>query len=88
MTKVDETMGRYWWGIFFKLGDLYSKALDGHVLNETGKTVPMKMGCYGIGIGQRLLHQLNEIMTIKGLYGLSLAPFEVDMIVIGKDRIS
>lgn len=82
-----ETMRGIEVGHIFKLGELYSKALDGHVLNETGKTVPMKMGCYGIGVGRTVAASIEQNHDDKGIvWPLSLAPFEVDMIVIGKDE--
>ena len=37
-------------GHIFQLGDKYSKALKAEVLDQGGKTKPMLMGCYGIGV--------------------------------------
>ena len=39
-------------GQVFQLGLKYSKALDLKVLDQNGKTVPVWMGCYGIGVSR------------------------------------
>ena len=41
-------------GQVFQLGLKYSEALDLKVLNQNGKTVPVWMGCYGIGVSRVL----------------------------------
>ena len=41
-------------GQVFQLGLKYSKALDLKVLDQNGKTVPVWMGCYGIGVSRVL----------------------------------
>ena len=37
-------------GHIFQLGTKYSEAMGAEVLDQNGKSVPMSMGCYGIGI--------------------------------------
>ena len=39
-------------GHIFKLGAKYSEAMGCNFLNEKGKSFPMSMGCYGLGIGR------------------------------------
>ena len=41
-------------GHIFKLGTRYSESLGATVLDESGKSVPLLMGSYGIGVGRTL----------------------------------
>jgi len=65
-------------GHVFKLGTKYSKALDATYLDEQGKTHPLIMGCYGIGVN-RILAAAIEVDHDKFgiIWPISIAPFEV-----------
>src|SRR5699024_6348974 len=41
-------------GQVFKLGTKYSESMNLNVLNENGRSIPVLMGCYGIGISRTL----------------------------------
>ena len=74
-------------GQVFQLGLKYSKALDLKVLDQNGKTVPVWMGCYGIGVS-RVLACIAEIHhDDKGLAWPSIiAPAQVHVVATGKDE--
>ena len=90
-------------GHIFKLGTRYSDSMNGTVLDENGRAVPLVMGCYGIGVS-RLLSAVMEQharlfvnKTPKGEYryawGINfpkeLAPFDVHLIPVNvKDEES
>ncbi len=70
-------------GQVFELGTEYSEALNLTVLNERGQSVPVLMGCYGIGISRALsaiiekYHDENGIMWPK-----SVTPFDVHIVMM------
>jgi len=65
-------------GHIFELGDIYSQALQASVLDENGKKVAMKMGCYGIGIGRVVAAAIEQNNDENGIiWPASIAPFEV-----------
>lgn len=74
-------------GQVFQLGLKYSKALDLKVLDQNGKTVPVWMGCYGIGVS-RVLACLAEVHhDDKGLaWPAVVAPAQVHVVATGKDE--
>ena len=65
-------------GQVFKLGTKYSKALGAEFLNDKGKTFPMLMGCYGIGVS-RTVAAIVECNNDKDgiIWPLSVAPYKV-----------
>lgn len=74
-------------GQVFQLGLKYTKALDFKVLDRNGKTVPVWMGCYGIGVS-RVLACIAE--THHDEAGLAwpdvVAPAQVHVVATGKDK--
>jgi prolyl-tRNA synthetase len=63
-------------GHVFKLGTKYSVALDATFDDATGQTLPIIMGCYGIGIGRILLSAVEAHHDERGIiWPASLAPF-------------
>ncbi|NJQ14424.1 proline--tRNA ligase [Streptomyces bohaiensis] len=73
-------------GHIFKLGYKYSEALDLTVLGPDGKSVMPIMGCYGIGIERGIAAIVEAHHDDKGiLWPVSVAPFEVAVVPIGKD---
>ncbi|MDH5104442.1 proline--tRNA ligase [Lentilactobacillus diolivorans] len=67
----------------FKLGTRYSKSLNATVLDENGRTVPVIMGSYGIGIS-RLLSAISEQNADENglVWPVSVAPYAVHVIPI------
>ena len=65
-------------GHIFQLGDKYSKALNATVLNENGKAVVIKMGCYGIGVSRIVASAIEQNNDDKGIiWPSAIAPFSV-----------
>lgn len=72
-------------GQIFKLGTKYSQAMLATFTDEKGKSRPVVMGCYGIGVS-RLLSTVVEIHhDEKGiLWPREIAPFQVHLLSVGK----
>ena len=73
-------------GQVFQLGLKYSKALDLKVLDEHGKTVPVWMGCYGIGVSRVLACIVESHHDDKGIaWPAIIAPAQVHVVATGRD---
>jgi prolyl-tRNA synthetase len=69
-------------GHIFKLGTKYSEALKANVLDENGKQVTLKMGCYGIGVSRIMSAAIEQNYDENGIiWPVSIAPYEVDVII-------
>lgn len=90
-------------GHIFKLGTRYSDSMNANILDENGRSVPMIMGCYGIGVSRLLSAVLEQHArlfvnkTPKGDYRFAwginfpkeLAPFDVHLITVNvKDEVA
>ncbi|HKN09689.1 MAG TPA: proline--tRNA ligase, partial [Pseudomonadota bacterium] len=65
-------------GHIFQLGQLYSEAMQAHVLDESGKAVAMFMGCYGIGVTRIVAAAIEQNHDANGIiWPEPLAPFLV-----------
>jgi prolyl-tRNA synthetase len=65
-------------GHVFKLGTKYSTALGANVLDAEGKSLPVIMGCYGIGVGRILIAAVESLHDEKGIkWPVAIAPFSV-----------
>jgi len=65
-------------GHVFKLGTKYSDAMSATFLNEQGKTEPLIMGCYGIGVNRILAAAIEAHHDEQGIcWPVTIAPFEV-----------
>lgn len=70
-------------GHIFKLGTRYTEALGAKVLDENGKTVPIIMGSYGIGIERAMASVVERSHDENGIvWPLAVAPFEVVVTVV------
>ncbi|TWT11012.1 proline--tRNA ligase [Streptococcus sp. sy004] len=83
-------------GHIFKLGTRYSASMGANILDENGRSVPMIMGCYGIGVSRILSAVIEQharlfvSKTPKGdfkyAWGINfpkeLAPFDVHLITV------
>ncbi len=73
-------------GHIFKLGTLYAEKFDVTVLDENGKTVPVVMGSYGIGIGRNMAAAVEANHDEKGIiWPVTIAPFEVVITLMRTD---
>ena len=65
-------------GHIFQLGQKYSAAMDARVLNDSGKSVVMTMGCYGIGVTRIVAAAIEQNHDDNGIiWPESIAPFSV-----------
>lgn len=70
-------------GHIFQLGDIYSAALKAEITDETGKKIPMQMGCYGIGVSRIVAAAIEQCNDEKGIiWPKSMAPFDVVIIPV------
>jgi prolyl-tRNA synthetase len=70
-------------GHVFKLGTKYSEAMNATFLDENGRSQPMIMGCYGIGVSRTLAAVAEQFNDEKGLvWPKNLAPYQVHLIPI------
>lgn len=90
-------------GHIFKLGTRYSESMEANILDENGRSIPIIMGSYGIGVSRILSAVIEQNARIfvnktpKGAYRFSwgvnfpktLAPFDVHLITVNvKDEVS
>lgn len=74
-------------GQIFQLGLKYSKALDLTVLDENGKSTPVWMGSYGIGVSRCLACIVEFHHDDKGIqWPISVAPAQVHIVIAGKSE--
>ncbi|WP_209122352.1 proline--tRNA ligase [Alkalihalobacillus sp. BA299] len=70
-------------GHVFKLGTKYSKALGANFLDDQGKTQPMIMGCYGIGVSRTVAAIVEQSNDENGLvWPTTVSPFDIHLIAI------
>ncbi|WP_309087112.1 proline--tRNA ligase [Domibacillus sp.] len=70
-------------GHIFKLGTRYSEAMNAVYLDENGRTQPMIMGCYGIGVSRVLAAMAEQYNDENGfVWPLNLTPFDVHVIPV------
>ncbi len=68
-------------GQVFKLGTKYSESMNLNVLNENGRSVPVLMGCYGIGISRTLSAIIESHHDDRGIiWPKSVTPFDIHII--------
>ena len=68
-------------GHVFYLGTKYSEALDATVLDENGKSFPVEMGCYGIGVTRTVAAAIEQNHDKFGpKWPTPIAPFEATVI--------
>lgn len=65
-------------GQVFKLGTKYSEKLDATFLDNNGKSRPMSMGCYGIGVTRTVAASIEQNHDENGIiWPVAIAPYEV-----------
>lgn len=74
-------------GHIFKLGTRYSKSLNANILDENGRSIPVIMGSYGIGIS-RLLSAISEQNADENglVWPVSVAPYAVHVIPVNAKK--
>ena len=74
-------------GHVFRLGLIYSRAFDVHVLDEAGAQRMPVMGCYGLGVDRVIAGAVQEHHDERGIvWPASIAPFDVHLVGLGLGR--
>lgn len=70
-------------GHVFKLGTRYSEAMGATFLDENGRSQPMIMGCYGIGVSRTVAAVAEQFNDENGLvWPKNVAPYHVHLIPV------
>ncbi|KAB2337546.1 proline--tRNA ligase [Cytobacillus depressus] len=70
-------------GHVFKLGTRYSEAMGATYLDENGKSQPMIMGCYGIGVSRTMASVVEQFHDENGIiWPVSVSPFDIHLIPV------
>lgn len=74
-------------GHVFKLGTCYAQSMKAYFTDEDGKSKPLLMGCYGIGIS-RLVAAIAEVSNDENglIWPKNVAPFQVNLVSLGKEN--
>ena len=74
-------------GHAFKLGTKYSEAMGANFIDKDGKSKPILMGCYGIGLGRLIASVVEASHDDNGIiWSPSIAPYSIHLIELsGKD---
>jgi len=74
-------------GHIFQLGTKYSESMNATCLDETGNTVIMPMGCYGIGVSRVVAAAIEQNHDEHGIiWPDPITPFQVCMVPIGMHK--
>ena len=74
-------------GHIFQLGTKYSETMNASVLDEQGRSQPMVMGCYGIGITRIVAAAIEQNHDENGIiWPAAMAPFDVAIVPLGMDK--
>ncbi|KIL44922.1 proline--tRNA ligase [Jeotgalibacillus soli] len=70
-------------GHVFKLGTVYSEAMNATILDENGRAKPMIMGCYGIGVSRTVAAIAEQFNDDNGLvWPVNIAPYNLHIIAV------
>jgi len=74
-------------GHVFKLGTMYSEAMDVRFLDESGERQPVVMGCYGIGVERMLAAIIESNHDSNGIiWPHDVAPYDVHIVALNLDH--
>ena len=74
-------------GQIFELGTKYSEAMQATVLDADGRSTPMQMGCYGIGVTRVVAAAIEQNHDERGIvWPEPIAPFHVILIPINMEK--
>jgi len=72
-------------GHIFKLGTKYSEPMKANFIDKDGKTKPIIMGCYGIGVSRLLMAVLEQhYKDDKAIWPTEIRPFDVHVLPLDK----
>ncbi len=67
-------------GNIFKLGTKYSSSMNCNYLDQNGKSFPMIMGCYGIGVGRTMASVIEQSCDNYGpIWPITISPYQVHL---------
>ncbi|WLD95190.1 proline--tRNA ligase [Alkalihalobacillus sp. AL-G] len=70
-------------GHVFKLGTRYSESMNAEILDKNGKSTPIVMGSYGIGVSRTLAAVVEQMHDENGiLWPTQLSPFDLHLICV------
>lgn len=70
-------------GHIFYLGTAYSKKLKAEFLDKNGKTCPVEMGCYGLGVSRLVQAIVEQSHDDNGIiWPIVLAPYKVHICLL------
>ena len=73
-------------GHIFKLGTKYSEPMKAMFIDKDGKTKPIIMGCYGIGVSRLLMAVLEQhYRDDKAVWPKEIRPFDVHILPLDKE---
>ena len=74
-------------GHVFKLGTVYTEKMGATYLDDEGRSHPIVMGCYGIGVGRLLAGVVEANHDERGIiWPAELAPFDIHLVGLNLDR--
>jgi prolyl-tRNA synthetase len=74
-------------GHVFKLGTFMSERFGASYLDNDGRSRPIFMGCYGIGLGRLLAAVVEQSHDDKGIiWPLSVTPYQVHLCALNIDK--
>ncbi|MBS5788646.1 MAG: proline--tRNA ligase [Clostridioides difficile] len=70
-------------GHIFQLGTKYSEAMNANFIDKDGKSKPILMGCYGIGVERTAAAVIEQHNDENGIiWPLSIAPYHVSIVQV------
>ena len=74
-------------GNIFQLGTKYSETMNCDFLDKDGKSHPMIMGCYGIGVGRAAAAVMEQNHDDYGpIWPISIAPYQVQICAVNPNK--
>lgn len=74
-------------GNIFQLGTKYSGPMMCNYLDKDGKSHPMIMGCYGIGVGRTMASVVEDSHDDYGpVWPMSITPYQVHLCALNPDK--
>ncbi|MCI5779493.1 MAG: proline--tRNA ligase [Lentisphaeria bacterium] len=74
-------------GNIFQLGTKYSEAMNCNYLDQNGKSRPMIMGCYGIGVGRAMASVIEYSHDDYGpIWPMSIAPYQLEICAVDPQK--
>lgn len=74
-------------GHIFKLGTKYSESLGANILDENGKSKPIMMGSYGIGVERIMACYIEQNHDDNGIiWNSELSPFDLHIVALNPKK--